>query len=990
MDRSRRDGRMPRISAFGRSMSHGCRRGSAFEKGRAPRFRYTASAVILVLVVLVAGVAVSSEAPASASPGHQARQVPQTTYKGTGEYPPSGVAVQTDVDTATCDGMKIGSKCEPGFAPEGFVNVVVVGGTIRNAGGTRATPDIYNDYSDVALWSCTGSGTCTSPLEALLQKDVGAGKLALISQPNNFGSGCPSTDYSLTPACPPPTTATLAALSELAPELKWQNSPAALYQPWSIIYTPTCSNCQVSLNEDQTLGRPAGGSDEPAGDLSGLFEANQYLNLVYTTADFVPFDTLVSKSGTDEMVFDGKVVGKTTISPGQAGFMVAVLNRADLSLDSYNSYTTNGNANLQVDLLAQALMGALLAHAASNDDLVAIQSFGRPAPIPAVDSCTSGECGMVGESSCTGVPDCYPYDPDWARLGEEIHAIGGTMAKFDALNDNLTLSLDKAFNCSTSVTPMSGCQSAIAAAGDEYGPTKVCGGYAFVGGAGVPNSYEVFGSKVEHVQGLCPNIKGSPAMVQGVLTRDPSDGLFEPFLASALAGGTGSTSGLDTSLFTEAYPAPGKAGASFPTYTGGQETAFTKLVGAINAHGGGRVTSNLRSSYWQDTIPGDWKTNIGYMKSFDCATSKLPASDDCAAIQKQLITEMEDVETVYSVFESSDSVLNQAALWGVLNSGPETTLTTLQNELIQETQVAASHSTLLEVLSILSSVFAAGASVASVIGPEGAAVGAGLGVVSAALGIAGTIVSADSQSSGSSFEGQINTTAGNLQTTLDSAFDSMKSTILTVGEMFTTNLGRLSFMAKLISSGAFTHSSAVDLEDASTGIQQAMIQTIYSQLVPIVWGVGVGYDATNLNAVPGTVTVGNPLLDALPGGCWHGKGIDEGAFGTAEMPTSGPVLDSPYDPSPNGTPPAATLTTLQPEASFFLAQANGNVCGSTSSTDNFVDRLRTLRAVRRHHANPRRWEDTECRILLRRIPRERFDQLLRQGQRERVQDSLRR
>ncbi len=82
--------------------------------------------------------------------------------------------------------------------------------------------------------------------------------------------------------------------------------------------------------------------------------------------------------------------------------------------------------------------------------------------------------------------------------------------------------------------------------------------------------------------------------------------------------------------------------------------------------------------------------------------------------------------------------------------------------------------------------------------------------------------------------------------------------------MFTTSLGKLSFMAKLIAGEAFTHSSAVDLEDAST-IQQAMVQTIYSQLVPIVYGVGVGYDATNLMPFP-DVTVGNPLLDATARG----------------------------------------------------------------------------------------------------------------------------
>jgi hypothetical protein len=899
-----------------------------------------ASAITMALIVVVGGVAVSSVAQAGASAGRRAATVPHNGGRGTGEYPPTGVTVQTIVNTTTCHGMKIGPQCEPSTAPLGSVNVVILDSSIEGTTRTLTSPHIVLHNSDVALWSCSADDTCISPLNVYLKQKVTSGELALIEQPNSYGSSCPSTDYSQTPACPPATTDTETDLGQLAPEFGWDKSPAALYQPWSIIYTPTCPNCQVALNQDQTLGRPAATSDSPAGDLSGLFQVDQDLDLVYASSDFVPFDTLLSKAGTNtnEMVFDGKVMGKATVASGQSGFMVTVLNRSDLSLHSFNNFTTNGNSNLQVDIFSQALMAALLMEDASSNYLVAIQSFGKPAPIPAMISCTATGCTQVGEASCTGVSDCYLYDPAWARLGEAIHALGGTMAEFDALNDRLTLSLSKPFNCSGGT--LQGClDNVIPTTGDESGPAIVCGGYAFVGGTGVPNSYEVFGNKVEGVTGDCPNasnpagtLRGPSARVQGVLTRDPSTGLFEPFLASALEGGTGSTNGLDTTLFTEAYPAPGKPTTPFPTYTGGKETAFKTLVYAINSHGRDRVAGTLRPTYWQDTNPSDWQTNINYMKAVDCAKTKLPASDDCAAIQKQLITEMEDVKSVYGVFESSDSVLNKGTLWGELGGGVTTVLQNLQTELINETQ-ASTHSGLIEILSILSAAFGAGAAVAAFFGPAGPAIGAGLGVVSAALGIASSIVSADSESGGSSFEGRINTTADNLTASMDDAFSGVQSTILSVGEMFTTSWGKLSYMAKVIAGQAFTHSSVVDLDKTASTIQQSMVQTIYSQLVPIVYGVGVGYDATNGYAVPATNVVGQPLLDQLPQGCWQGGGMDEGDYGTAELPTSGPVLDSPYDSSPNGTPPAATLTTLQPEASFFLVQNGGNVCGTTSGSN---------------------------------------------------------
>ncbi len=83
--------------------------------------------------------------------------------------------------------------------------------------------------------------------------------------------------------------------------------------------------------------------------------------------------------------------------------MVAVLNRADLSLHSFNYFTTNGNANLQVDLFSQALMGALLMEAASNN-IGRHPKLRQAGPDPRGGSLAPNRCmRMVGESSCTGV-----------------------------------------------------------------------------------------------------------------------------------------------------------------------------------------------------------------------------------------------------------------------------------------------------------------------------------------------------------------------------------------------------------------------------------------------------------------------------------------------------------------------------------------------------------------------------------------------------------
>jgi hypothetical protein len=894
-------------------------------------------------MTLVVGVEAFSVPAASAAPAASTSsdvQV-QPTSLGTGEYPPLGVPVQTESTTSSCQGMQIGSLCEPdNNAPTGSVNMVVLNGTIQTSTGTLSSPEVLGNYPGVQLWSCSGS-SCSSPLETAIQNHVSSGDMILINQPNNYGSVCPSSNYQQAPACPLPTTQILGVLSDIAPNLKWTAGSAdVLYQPWSLIATKStdCINgfCTDALNENQTQGRPAGGADLPAGDLSGLLQADQNQNLVYTSSDFVPFDTLdpSAPAGTDEMTFDGKVIDSVTPPTGdpQSGFMVAVLNRDDLSLVSHSNFVTDDKNTPQNGLVGQEFMVAALAlYTTNSNDLVAIQSFGTPAPISVEVSCTSTGCSEVYGTSCAGASNCgvYPQDPTWGKLGEEIHELGGTMSEFDALNDGLTTALYNNFNCSN-LTPTT-CAPVVSKAGYESQPQQVCGGYAFLGGAQVPNSYEIFGSQVETVTGNCPAISGPPAQLQGVLTRDPGSSQFEPFLASALIGGTSATSALDASVFTQVYPAPGTAVTPFPIYSSGQADAFTHIVDAINKNGGTRVNPDLRSSYWQDTKPGDWTTNINRVSAFSC--NSVPKSDKCGPVRNEVLKEMKDVRKVYSVFASTTGVFYRSILGAALGGNAESTLSVLQNALIQETQKPATNSIVIEALSIASSAFSAGASVASVLGPEGAAAGAGLGVISAALGIAGTIVSAESQASGSGFEGEIDTTAGQLQTTIDGAFQGMEANLLDVGEMFTTSLSALKYMSGLVTKGAFTHSSSQDLNNAANAIKQTMDQTIYGALMKFVYGVGVGYDATNGIAVPGTVPVGQPLPDPVPEGCFgtHGKGMDEGDFGTAEVPTSGPVLDSPFDSNTNGAPPSATLTTLQPEAFVFLVSAGGNVCGTTGT-----------------------------------------------------------
>jgi hypothetical protein len=888
-----------------------------------------ASVVVAVAAALLAGVmasaATAAPAPPAATTATSAGATPSDPIPNpsTGEYPPLGYAVQTI--SAGCGGIAIGTTCyndngqDP--TPAGDVNVVVLNYNVDSNTTSSSAPQVVYPASGtddgVALWSCA-SNTCTSPLENVLEQFQN-GYLVIVSQPANYadlGESCPSApSSSLHIQCPGQSEPgwTIQPLSQLVPPLTWNQT---LYQPWSAVYSPNCGNCPVALNLGNTLGRTGQEADLAPGGLSGSLQLDQSNNLAYTSTDFVPYDTQdpSAPAGTDEMTIDGRVLGSVTPGAGQSGFMVAELNRGDLSLVTFDTFVTNGNPRGDIDYGEKPMANFLQSMVADPaHPLVMIQSFGTPSPETQTVTCQGNTCFEDGSFTCGG-SNCATgsyLGPTWAEIGEAIHDLGGTMSEFDALNDSLKDQLNGQVQCSESQTCSSG--------SPEYGPQRFCGGYAFVGGVGVANPYEVFGNQVQGVTGSCPQISGPPALLQGVLTRDLGSGLFEPYMSSALP------SGINASLFELAYPAPDQQVTPFKMYSGNKENAFNALVGAINAHGM-RVSPLLRPSYWQDVRPSDWSYNAKQLEGFNCGS--LPAADDCDGVRNQLLKEFSDVKLVYQTFANANSFLNKSTLWAALGTSASPTLEVLADKIIQATTITPSTSTLAEVLGIISAIFSGGATIAGALGPEGAAVGAGLGSIGAAFGIAGTIVGSDQSSDEpySPFEGQIETTIGNLAPVLQSLFTSTASRILAMGEIFTTDWGRLKAMAKLIKGGAFTVNNDQVTAAMAAGMDNSAVQLVYESVVPDAYGAGVGYDYDQGSDIPYAVEVGSALPGPLPPlGCYLSNlgGFTFDKYNSATLPSSGPVLASPS---------GGTLTTLMPQVTWWLTEQNhGNPCTSAPS-----------------------------------------------------------
>ena len=563
-----------------------------------------------------------------------------------------------------------------------------------------------------------------------------------------------------------------------------------LYTPWSAIFVPNCSTCQVVTNTDQALGRIAHGGDHPIGSIDGYLQLDQYNRLVYVSPDFVPFDTVdpAAPSGVLRPVVDGAVDPQySSFVPQGSGFIVEALSRTDLAIQGETVFPVGGNGQAAAyELNAENMATLLMSYVGQPNTLVIVQSFGTLSPVlPAVQGA-------------------------WARIGRAIHLLGGNESRFDTIGSGNNAYLWSTFDCDSE--PLDQCEP------DFLADDTSQGGYALVGGSGLEaEALEAVGSD------------GGQVRLDGVLGREPGTNLFAP-----LSGD--SSMAFDQSLTEAAYPAPGQTPTPFPTYTGGPGIAFTDIVAAINARGQ-RVNPDLRSSYWQDINGRDWKRNLTLVKRFNCRT--LSKRDRCPAVQKQIEKEIKDVITLWVNFSSSNSLLQSSTIWSALSSNSNLDLQAMASALIQNTSIPPTQSSgapgwLGSVEGTIGAVAGVGATIAGVSGPEAAPVAVALGAISAAAVVAATFVTDSGGSDSSSpIADQVDVTAAQLAPQIQSQFLDLHDNILRLGEMFVTSWSSLQTMVGQIKAGEFTVNNLQIQAQIEQDLQQAAVQQIYAGLLPL-------------------------------------------------------------------------------------------------------------------------------------------------------------